>query len=91
MDQVTGCVHRETYSVTKALHLDLQTATATGEAVYDGPRYRLGPSGWAIFTHERHEQGFQAWYHEENGAAHRDPCPQSPAWVRSSAMAPGRS
>jgi hypothetical protein len=38
MDQVTGCVHRETYSVTKALHLDLQTATATGEAVYDGPR-----------------------------------------------------
>jgi hypothetical protein len=89
MDYVIGCVHRENYSVTEALHLDLETEAPDGRTVYDGPRYRTGPAGFVIFTHERHEQGFQAWYRTEHGAAHRDPCQQRPAWMRSSLMAPG--
>jgi hypothetical protein len=47
------------------------------------------PACFVIFTRERHEQDFQAWYQKENGGVHRDPCPYSPAWVHSSPMAPG--
>jgi hypothetical protein len=72
-DWVNGCAHREDYSIKFGVDLDLHTETPKGP-VYDGPRYRTGPGGDVIFALERHEQGFQAWYLAEHGAAHSGLC-----------------